>query len=72
MKTLERSFTIELTTDEIDIITTALHGQYKHNKEMLFDKPTSPEYITRHMTQSQELRNSFAHLIGRSYMGEDA
>lgn len=72
MKTLTKTFTIELTTDEIEIITTALHGQYKHNKEMIMDNPKNPEYITKHMMEAQALRNSFANLINRSFMGEDA
>ena len=72
MNTLSKNFIIELTADEVDVIATALHGQYKHNKEMLSDKPINPEYITKHMVQAKELRNTFANLLNRQYLGEDA
>lgn len=73
MNVLYTTYTIELTRQDIEIITTALHGQYKTNRE-LYQGSTADKapYIYAHMKDAQELRNTFGHLINRSYMGEDA
>lgn len=71
MKTISQTYTIELTKDDIHMITTALHGQYKHNREMLENDSKCLDYIKKDMTFARNLRNSFANLIGVQYMGED-
>lgn len=71
MKTISQTYTIELTKDDIHMITTALHGQYKHNREMLENDSKCLDYIKNDMTFARNLRNSFANLIGVQYMGED-
>lgn len=72
MKMIEKTFTIELTEQEIEIITTALHGEYKHIKEMKCDSPEHSRKMHEKMVNIRGIRNSFASLIGRMYMGEDA
>lgn len=73
MTVLNTTHTIELTTTEIDIIATALHGQYKSDKELHENSPKDqPAYIYQHMKLAQELRNSFGNIINRTYIGADA
>lgn len=59
-----RTFSVELNTEEVENITTALHELYKTLK----DVNKNAEAISR----TWELRNGFASLIGRAYMGVDA
>lgn len=72
MKILNTVHTIELTTDDIELITTALHGQYKTEQELWTqdDDPYGRYYDA--MNQARDLRNMFAGMINRSYMGADA
>ena len=72
MKTLEKSYKVELTTDEIEIITTALHGEYKFCKESRPDTIDESKRIYNKMQAVRTIRNEFASMINRSYMGEDA
>ena len=65
MKISTKSFDVNLTEREVEIITNALHKIYKPLKEE--QKYTNPE-----ATEVRELRNAFAGLINRHYMGEDA
>ena len=69
MTILSKTFTLQLTPDEIEIITTALHGQYKTDKEL--NEQNSALYHDR-MVLARKLRNDFADMINRRYMGEDA
>ena len=57
MKVTEKTFTVDLTEDDVKLIVSALHEEYKN-----FGK--SP--VTR------DLRNAFANLVNIHYMGEDA
>lgn len=72
MKTLEKVYKVELTTDEIEIITTALHGEYKFCKGLRPDNQEESKRIYNKICAVREIRNSFASLVNRSYMGEDA
>lgn len=73
MQTVKRSFTVELTAEEIEVITTALHGEYKFVKD-LRTKAEQDQQPRLHQKQetTQRLRNEFAELVGRRFMGEDA
>lgn len=74
MKVTEQFYTIELTPAEIDIITTALHGEYKFIREQRH-KPENADrqpQLYQKQQATQKLRNAFAELIDRRYMGEDA
>jgi hypothetical protein len=67
---------MELTKDDIELITTALHGQYKTEQE-LYEKDTKDEYAPDNkyyilMNKARDLRNTFGSLINRRYMGQDA
>lgn len=73
MSIIETTYTITLTPAEIEIITTALHGQYKTGKELM--ETATPDQIpglTRRTDEARTLRNTFGKLINRSYMGIDA
>lgn len=73
MKVANTVHTIELTPKEIDLITTALHGQYKTERE-LYDQDTEDVYSRFYepMNEARDLRNAFAKLINLSFMGADA
>ena len=73
MKTVKQSFTIELTTEEIEVITTALHGEYKFVKDLRTkaEQDQQPRLYQKQKTV-QRLRNDFAELVGQRFMGEDA
>lgn len=73
MQTVKHSFTVELTADEIEVITTALHGEYKFIKD-LRTKAEQDQQTRLHQKQetTQRLRNEFAELVGRRFMGDDA
>lgn len=74
MKMIANTFTVELTTADIEYITTALQGEYKFIKEEDRDS-WNPARIARRdidLSAVRALRNSFGDLINRRYMGEDA
>lgn len=72
MKVLATTFTIELTKDEIEILTMALHDEYKFCKDLQPDNIKDRKRIEEKTENTRELRNNFAGLIAKSYMGEDA
>ena len=75
MKVLNTVHTIELTTKEIELITTALHGQYKTERDLYMKDNDSKAYCGKYydaMNEVRDLRNVFAKITGRVYMGEDA
>ena len=72
MKKLETIYKVELTTDEISIITTALHDEYKFYKEQRPDTIDESKIICDKIQSVRTIRNEFARLINRSYMGDDA
>ena len=73
MTKINTMHTVQLTTDEVNLITTALHGQYKKCKEIISDNKTDAQpYIFEDMSLARELRNAFGNLVNRTYMGEDA
>lgn len=60
-----KKFNVELTEREVNIITSALHTRYMPvKKEHGYSNPEA--------TEVRELRNDFASLVGRYFMGEDA
>ena len=63
MKKIDTTYTIKVTIEEVNTITEALHKAYKEAKTLL---------LSEDATELRELRNSFANLCNRSYMGEDA
>lgn len=73
MKTVNKVFQIELTENEIELITTALHGEYKfiRAEREKADQDSAPRLYEK-MQAVKAIRNSFADLVNRRYMGEDA
>ena len=57
MKVTEKTFTVDLTEDDVKLIVSALHSEYKNYGK-------SPAI--------RDLRNAFAGLINIHYIGEDA
>lgn len=74
MLQIAHKFTVELTTEEIELLTTALHGEYKFIKKLQSENtnPSEAPRLYEKRKTLQALRNSFAALINRFYMGEDA
>lgn len=73
MTTNEKLYNITITEAEAELITTALHGEYKHIKNLL--KGATDNDRARLTTKTDDLRktrNGFAALINRFYSGEDA
>lgn len=72
MKTIVKTFTVELTSEEISLITTALHNEYKALKTTCSESKDETENSYNQIKCFRDLRNSFSSLINVSYMGEDA
>lgn len=72
MKVQEKIFVTTLTEKEIEYITEALHKIYKEMKIQNSDKDANVYVNTTKTAELRILRNEFASLIGRAYMGEDA
>ena len=74
MLKIAHKFTVELTTEEIELLTTALHGEYKFIKNLRAENanPSEAPRLYEKQKALQALRNSFAALVNRFYMGEDA
>lgn len=68
MKKIDTSYTIELTTKEVNVIVDEFHFLYKMCKE----GAEKGECDAEHLRELRDIRNSFASLINRSYMGKDA
>ena len=73
MKSKCLTYTVELTREEIDTVTTALNSEYKFLKEKYASahQQNAAEVYER-MDEARTLRNDFAKLIGVTFMGEDA
>lgn len=72
MKTLSTTYNISLTKNEIALITTALHAEFEKQRDLWEkDEETYGKYYDW-MNDARDLRNAFAGLINRSYMGKDA
>lgn len=72
MKTVETVYRVELTADEVELITTAMHGEYKFLRAEREKSQDNAERLYSKMKAVREIRNNFADLCGRRYMGEDA
>ena len=74
MKKLETMYRIELTTNELEVLTSALHNEYSDLKELFSveDDPVKANKIYNRKNEVRDLRNFFGNLIGRRYMGNDA
>lgn len=75
MIVVEKQFNVILSDDELDFLTTALHGEYKTVRDRIRKTKEGQEVSQRDMDRMNtchNLRNEFADLIGRKYMGEDA
>lgn len=87
MNTTKTTYTVEITTDEIKILSDALHEQFKTTKneiDNIIDFMTeNPDEISSETIRKKEdlihkrdnlrqLRNGFANLINRFYVGADA
>ena len=70
MKSKCLTYTVELTREEIDTVTTALNSEYKFLKENARQQNAAEVY--ERMDEARTLRNDFARLIGVTFMGEDA
>lgn len=73
MKTIEKTVKITFTLDEIELITTAMHGEYKHIKDLINNcTPEQRRRLIEKCDNVKTIRNNFAELINRHYMGDDA
>lgn len=67
------TYTVELTREEIDTVTTALNSEYKFLKEKYANaRQQNAAEVYERMDEARTLRNDFARLIGVTFMGEDA
>ena len=77
MKIINTVHTMELTTKEIELITSALHDKY-----MKYSSLNERDLVENHdnlygkyydeMNQARDLRNVFAKIINTTYAGKDA
>ena len=65
-------YSVELTNDEIELIVNVLHATYKEIKEAPQRDQEESRKAYMRMQPLRELRNAFATIINRSFMGEDA
>ena len=74
MKKLDTIYKIEVTAEEVEAITTALHGEYKFIKDMRTkaETPEKSQELYNKMELVRSIRNNFADICNRRYMGEDA
>lgn len=73
MKSKCLTYTVELTREEIDTVTTALNSEYKFWKEKYANaRQQNAAEVYERMDEARTLRNDFARLIGVTFMGEDA
>lgn len=73
MKSKCLTYTVELTREEIDTVTTALNSEYKFLKEKYVNaRQQNAAEVYERMDEARTLRNDFARLIGVTFMGEDA
>ena len=73
MKSKCLTYTVELTREEIDTVTTALNSEYKFLKEKYANgRQQNAAEVYERMDEARTLRNDFARLIGVTFMGEDA
>lgn len=75
MKTIERTYTLQITEQEAELLTEFLHSQYKeYKKEYTAGGGTAEKKITtrKKLQACKEFRDHIANLIGKFYMGEDA
>lgn len=73
MKSKCLTYTVELTREEIDTVTTALNSEYKFLKEKYANsRQQNAVEVYERMDEARTLRNDFARLIGVTFMGEDA
>ena len=70
MRLVSKNFVVELNDEQVNVVVDALHVAYKHWKEQ-----ATKNGVAKSMPKSfkaKELRNDFASLVQRSFMGEDA
>ena len=73
MKSKCLTYTVELTREEIDTVTTALNSEYNFLKEKYANaRQQNAAEVYERMDEARTLRNDFARLIGVTFMGEDA
>lgn len=73
MKSKCLTYTVELTREEIDTVTTVLNSEYKFLKEKYANaRQQNAAEVYERMDEARTLRNDFARLIGVTFMGEDA
>lgn len=73
MKSKCLTYTVELTREEIDTVTTALNSEHKFLKEKYANaRQQNAAEVYERMDEARTLRNDFARLIGVTFMGEDA
>lgn len=73
MKSKCLTYTVELTREEIDTVTTALNSEYKFLKEKYANaRQQNAAEVYERMDEARTLQNDFARLIGVTFMGEDA
>lgn len=72
MKLESKTFSVSLNEDEIETIVNALQACYKDMRDTPQASPEDSRKAYARMYALREIRNGFAGLINRSFMGEDA
>lgn len=70
MKRISKTFTVEITEREAELLSNFLNNEYKEWQKMYKEEPS--EAIYNNINVCRELRNGFAELINKHYMGVDA
>lgn len=70
MKRISKTFTVEITEREAELLSNFLNNEYKEWQKMYKEEPS--EAVYNNINACRELRNGFAELINKHYMGVDA
>lgn len=70
MKRISKTFTVEITEREAELLSNFLNNEYKEWQKMYKEEPS--EAIYNNINMCRELRNGFAELVNKHYMGVDA
>lgn len=74
MKTTKTTYTIEITTEEAELIREALHNHYKKVRDEWENDEGSRtgDSKCKLMDELRTLRNAFCNITDTYYMGKDA
>lgn len=70
MKQIGKTFIVEITEKEAELLSNFLNNEFKEWKKLYNEEHSEATY--NNINLCRELRNGFAELINKHYMGEDA